>query len=504
MKIATPTQMSQLEQMAYQEGHQEAVFMEEAGSGVGLIVHEFTERFGLEHQVILLCGKGNNAGDTYVAGAHLQLLDYHVHAYQLFPLSECSPLCQQNAQRFSQEGGLITAVNDGDEIPFPEDGVILDGIFGTGFKGDVAEPIKSFIASANNSGLPIIAVDIPSGLNGETGEATGEVIEASQTAFLGLPKLGFFIREGWNKVGKLKHVDFGLPRDLIEEFSTTIEMLSIDFLLPFLPKIIRNRSKYDAGYVVALSGSPGMTGAANLSSMAALRSGAGFVRLMYPEGMQAELASSPWEVVKTAYDPDNEESVLFHLNHASSAFIGPGIGRLPKTRALLREVLSKIKTPCVIDADALTIIAEDRLVIPEGAILTPHHGELHRLLSLETKQPLDLAFLRRCQEYADDKDITLVVKGGPTFILKKGEPIYVNPVGDPGLATAGSGDVLTGLIAGLLAQKVPPHSAACLGVYLHGLAGEAAAEEQTSYCMTSSDLLNFFPEAFTFSMFNLP
>ncbi len=495
--------MSHLEQQAYQEGHQEAVFMEEAGSGVGLIVHEFTERFGLEHQVILLCGKGNNAGDAYVAGVHLQLLDYHVHAYQLFPLSECSPLCQQNAQRFAQDGGLITEVRYGEEIPFPEDGVILDGIFGTGFRGPIEEPIKSFIASANNSGLPIIAIDIPSGLNGETGEATGEVIEASQTAFLGLPKLGFFIRDGWNKVGKLKHVDFGLPRELIEEFSSDVEMLSLDFLLPFLPKMIRNRNKYEAGYVVALSGSPGMPGAANLSSMAALRSGAGIVRLLFPEGMQAELTSSPWELIKTAYNPENEESVLSYLNSASSAFIGPGIGRLPKTRALLKEVLTKIRVPCVIDADALTIIAEDQLAIPEEAILTPHLGELHRLLSLETKQPLDLTFLKLCQEYVDNRNITLVVKGGPTFILKRGEPIYVNPVGDPGLATAGSGDVLTGLIAGLLAQKVSPHGAACLGVYLHGLAGEAAAEEQTSYCLTSSDLLDYFPEAFTFSMFNL-
>lgn len=502
MKVATPSQMAHLETLAYQEGQQEAVFMEEAGSGVGLIVHEFVEKFALEHQAIILAGKGNNAGDSYVAGVHLLHLDYYVHAYQLFPLSECSPLCQQNAQRFLKEGGIITELKYGEEIFFPEDGIILDGIFGTGFKGKIEEPISSIIASANESGLPILAVDIPSGLNGETGIAEGQVVEASQTAFLGLPKTGFFLRDGWNKVGKLRHVDFGLPREIIEEFSTELDMLSIDFLLPLLPKIVRNRNKYEAGYVVGLSGSPGMPGAAMLSSMAVLRCGAGYVRLLHPEGMQAELGNCPWEIVRSSYGPNSGDEILAYMNRASAAYIGPGLGRQSKTKSLLKVLLPRVEVPCVIDGDALSIIAEDNLEIPEGAILTPHLGEMHRLLNLKTRQALDLSFLKVCQNYADEKKVTLVLKGGPTFIFQKDNPIYICPVGDPGMATAGTGDVLTGLITGLLAQGLTPHGAACLGVYLHGLAGEAAAEEKTSYCMTASDLLDFLPEAFTFSMFN--
>lgn len=503
MKIATPDQMAHLESIAYQEGHQEVVFMEEAGSGVGLIIHEFAEKFALEHQVILLCGKGNNAGDAYVAGVHLLHLDYYAHAYQLFPLSECSPLCQQNANRFLKEGGVITELKFDEEIFFPEDGIILDGIFGTGFKGKVEEPISNIIASANASGLPIIAVDIPSGLNGETGIVEGEAIEASQTAFLGLPKIGFFLRDGWNKVGKLRHVDFGLPREIIEEFSTEFEMLSIDYLLPLLPKIVRNRNKYEAGYVVGLSGSPGMPGAAMLSSMAALRSGAGYVRLLHPEGMQVELASCPWEIVRSTYGPNNGDEILAYMNRASAAYIGPGIGKHSKTKSLLKILLPHVEVPCIIDADALSIIAEDNLEIPEGAILTPHLGEMHRLLGLKTKHVLDIPFLKICQNYAEEKKVTLILKGGPTFIFQKDHPVYVCPVGDPGMATAGTGDVLTGVVTGLLAQNLTAHGAACLGVYIHGLAGEEAAEEKTSYCMTASDLLTFLPEAFTFSMFNL-
>lgn len=502
MKVATPEQMAHLERIAYQEGSLESDFMEEAGSGVGLIVHEFAEKFALEHQVVLLAGKGNNAGDAYVAGLHLLHLDYYVHAYQLFPLSDCTPLCQQNASRFVKEGGVITELKFDEEIFFPEDGIILDGIFGTGFRGVVEEPVKSIIASANLSGLPIISVDIPSGLNGETGVAEGECIEASQTAFLGLPKLGFFIRDGWNKVGKLRYVDFGLPREIIDDFATDFEMLSIDFLLPFLPKVVRNRNKYEAGYVVGLSGSPGMPGAAMLSSLAALRSGAGYVRLLHPEGMQAELSSCPWEIVRSPFGPNSGDEILAYMNRASAAYIGPGIGRQSKVKSLLKALLPHVEVPCVLDADALSIIAEDRLEIPEGAILTPHMGEMHRLLGFTTRHILDQAFLKTCKNYAEEKQITLVLKGGPTFIFEKNRPIYICPVGDPGMATAGTGDVLTGMIAGLAAQGLAPLGAACLGVYLHGLAGEEAADEKTSYCMIASDLLKFLPEAFTFSVFN--
>lgn len=498
MKVITPVQMKNLEQEAYRDGASERDFMEEAGSGVGLIVHEFAERFGLERQVILLCGKGNNAGDAYVAGIHLLHLDYHVHAYQLFPLSDCSKLCQENALRFQQEGGLISTLGYDDEIPYPLDGLIIDGIFGTGFQGEVEEPISSYIQKANDSGLPIIAVDIPSGLNGETGEIQGPVIIAAETAFLGLPKQGFFLKEGWNAVGKLRHVDFGLGEEYIEEISGSFEMLIDEMMLPLLPSFKRSRNKYEAGYVVGLAGSPGMPGAAILSSFAALRGGAGIVRLLHPEGMESELAAAPYELIKTPYNPDKPGEVLEWMKKASSLFFGPGLGKLHPIEKLFLQILPHIKRPCVIDADALNIIAEQKVQIPEGAILTPHTGEMNRLLGLKTSPPLDTHFLEKCQNYAEERNITLVLKGGPTFIFHPLSPIYVSPVGDPGMATAGSGDVLTGLIAALLAQGVKPHDAACLGVYIHGVAGEQAALEMTSYCLVASDLFDFFPAAFAF------
>lgn len=494
MKVVSSSQMSEIESIAYRDGASESDFMEEAGSGVALVVHDYAERHNTDRVVILLCGKGNNGGDAYVAGIHLLHLDYEVFAVQLNPISECSPLCRQNYERFINEGGRQAEVL----TEFPSTGIIVDGIFGTGFHGKVGEPYAALISLANHSGLPIIAIDIPSGLNGETGIAEGEAIIANETAFLGLPKVGFFLDDGWNYVGKLRYVDYGLPKQYIDELQPEFVMLSDDILQPLMPPIKRSRHKYEAGYVVGLAGSPGMPGAAILSSTAALRGGAGIVRLLHPDGMQAELSSSPFELIRFAYHASDVQEILEQLNRAKAVFVGPGMGRTPQVFSLLKKIIPYINVPCVIDADALNFLAEENVPLPQQTVLTPHHGEMMRLLGITQKPELNRDFLKKCQKYAADKKITLVLKGAPTFILQANSPFMVNPTGDPGMATAGSGDVLTGLIAGLLAQGMTPKDAACLAVFLHGIAGEHAAEELTSYGVCASDIIYHFPEAFKF------
>jgi ADP-dependent NAD(P)H-hydrate dehydratase / NAD(P)H-hydrate epimerase len=495
MKVVSPKQMTHLESLAYRDGALESDFMEEAGSGVALVIHDYIERNQLDHHILLLCGKGNNGGDAYVAGIHLLHLEYEVHALQLSSIQTASRLCQENYHRFLLEGGRVQDLAVEGNYVFPLKGLIVDGVFGTGFHGDMAESYTSIIKKANESGLPIIAVDIPSGLNGETGEVGEVAIKAVETAFLSLPKTGFFFLNGWNYVGKLHHVDIGLSYEYIEESESDLIMLSKDVLSPFLPPIIRNRHKYQRGFVVGLAGSPGMPGAGLMSSAAALRGGAGIVKLLHPKGMEQELASSQAELIKVAYDFENINSVVENLNKASAVFLGPGLGVNENTKKLLLYVLPRLNKPCVIDADALTILAEEKIPFPRETVLTPHIGEMLRLLKCD-KQPLDKKFLKICQEYAEDKRVTLVLKGGPTFVFQRDEIISVNPVGDPGMATAGSGDVLTGLIAALLAQGLTTYQAACLGVYIHGLAGECAAFELTSYCVNASDILYYFPEGF--------
>lgn len=492
MKIVTSREMSAIEAQAYRDGASEEDFMEEAGTGVALVVHDYAETYDLPRIVILLCGKGNNGGDAYVAGCHLMTLDYEVFALQVTPIEECSRLCKSNYERFIYEGGNLIDIH----ATFPPQGIIVDGLFGTGFHGNLPKEYAAVVAKANKSRLPIIAIDIPSGLNGETGEVgiTGAII-ARETAFLELPKLGFFLKEGWNHVGNLRHVHFGLAQQYIDAHTSSLEMLTSEILAPIMPIIKRNRHKYQAGAVVGLAGSPGMPGAALLSSSAALRSGAGLVRLLHPDGMQAELASSPYELIRVPYDRDHPQEIIDNLNRASAVFVGPGIGRTPEIHQLLRNVLPHIQKPCVIDADALTILSQEDITLPHQTVLTPHLGELMRLLGITTTPLLTLDFLNTCRTFAMKKHVTLVLKGAPTFIMAAEGPIYVNPTGDPGMATAGSGDVLTGIIAGLLAQGMPPKEAAALGVFIHGLAGEYAAEEYTSYGVIASDIIYYLSDA---------
>ncbi len=498
MKVVSAHQMAYIESLACRDGASESEFMEEAGTGIALAVNDFIDSRGLDHEIILLCGKGNNAGDAYIAGLHLIKLGYEVTAYQIAPINNCSSLCQQGHYRFVSEGGSARELTYIEDFSFPTNGIIIDGIFGTGFSGEVKDPYFSIIKKANESKLPIIAIDTPSGLNGDTGEVHDIAIVAAATTFLGLPKTGFFLKQGWSHVGKLLYIDFGLPKEYVEETEFDFIMLSTDIVKPLLPPIKNNWHKYERGYVIGLAGSPGMPGAAVLSSWSALNGGAGIVRLLYPEGMETELSAIPYELIKTSYNHENYDEIVNLLNEASAFFIGPGLGRKNTTKILLQKILPHLIKPCVIDADALTLIADSDIKFPEKTILTPHKGEMQRLLKSEKIQNIDSEFLKTCQKYSEDNKITLILKGGTTFIFHPDKPIMVNARGDPGMATAGSGDVLTGLLTALLAQGMIPHEAAILGVYLHAIAGEFAAYDKSSYCITAGDIIDRFPEAFLF------
>lgn len=500
MTIVTSKEMASIEKMAYAAGMDEEVFMESAGEGVAFHASDYIELHELPAEVLLLCGKGNNGGDAYVAGSYLLSMEYEVTALQIVPIDQTSPLCKKNHHRFAVEGGIVWDGSEPIEQLFLQhEGLIIDGLFGTGFKGTVQEPFASIIDLANRSGRPILSIDIPSGLNGTNGTVEGEVVLATETCYLGLPKRGFFIGEGWDCLGKLRHVDFGLPKEYTDKAKGDMSMLTADFLRPLLPKVRRSRHKYQAGYVVALAGSKSMAGAGHLCGKAALHSGAGIVRLFYQKGKEPASCCVVPELIHTILEEQEIEPFLHELQRASSVLIGPGIGTDEMVKELLKKLLPEINKPCVIDADALTILAEEKeLALPPHTILTPHKGELKRLLGLEHIEEITSELLLQCQRYCEQKKTTLILKGGPTFIFHPGKDIAVCATGDPGMATAGSGDVLTGILAALLAQGMPTQHAAMMGCYLHGLAGEHAAATYTSYCMTASDIIDFLPEAFNF------
>jgi hydroxyethylthiazole kinase-like uncharacterized protein yjeF len=495
MKVVSAKGMSDLESRAYQQGCQERDFMENAGRGIALAAQEFINSRRLPHCVWLLCGKGNNGGDAFVAGRYLLEAGYQVMAIQPNELDHCSPLCRENGRLFLEKQGKI----DRQLESFGTVGIILDGLFGTGFKGRVQDPYATLIDAANQSGLPILAIDIPSGLEGSTGQVNGSVIHATETIFLGLPKTGFFLEEGWNVVGKLRGVDFGLPKSIVDEAPADFHLITQEKMAGLLPPIKRNRYKYQAGYVIGLAGSATMPGAALLSSLAAFRGGSGMVRLLYPNGMEAQLSSSPYELIKIPYSYEKPQEVSELMQKATATFVGPGLGRGEQISKLLKYVLPNLENPCVIDADALTLFADQGFKLPTQAIFTPHTGEMQRLLNTTSRLVLNLDLLQTCQRYSEENNITLLLKGAPTFIFHPKTPIFVNPSGDPGMATAGSGDVLTGLLASLLSQGLDCHNAALLGVYLHGLSGEWASKSRgTSYGMMATDLIAHFASAYSF------
>lgn len=476
-KVITAHEMTRIEQMAYANGASPGLFMENAGKSIA----EVLSFLNLADQVFLLVGKGNNGGDAYAAGCELLNSGFSVEAWHVYPLEECSALCQEQHDRFTEGGGIVHY----DEVPFPEEGIILDGLVGTGFEGAAEGVLAQAISFANNAQLPIVAIDIPSGLNGTTGEVATVAIHALMTIYLGLPKLGFFIGSGWNHVGELVHADFGMDPEYLAAAHPVAHLLHDGNLE--LPTIRRSRHKYEAGYVLGVAGSPGMAGSASLSSLATLRAGAGIVRLFHPEGLEKELVAAPYEIIK---EPFHIDRFLVEAKRAKALFVGPGMGRTDDKKQLLQILLATITLPTVVDGDALFLLSENpHWRLPDACILTPHHKEMERLLSKVPTLPL-------CQEFVEQKKVTLVLKGGPTVIFHPGELPLIVTHGDPGMATAGSGDVLTGILAGLLAQGCNTYDAATLGTMLHGLAGEQAAIDKTSYCLIASDILDYLHKAY--------
>lgn len=496
LKVVSAYEMAQIEAAAYAEGASEQTFVENAGKAIAKVVENFIEDFDLPKIVTLLAGKGNNGADAYSAGTQLIERGFKVTAIHLYPLDNCAPLCKLMYEKFRSQGGIVRHIDAEGFSLFEPEGIILDGLVGTGFKGKAERELALAIENANRSGRPILAIDIPSGLNGTTGVVETVAIKATETIFLGLAKSGFFLKEGWDHVGVLRHADFGLGQKYIAEAKAVGFLLNESALPQQFPSIKRTRHKYEAGYVLAIAGSSGMPGAALLCSYAALRSGAGMVRLFHPCGMEAELSGAPYELIRQGWNGKDLHLICNEAKRAKAMLIGPGIGRTKHAKKMLQSILCNIDLPMVIDADALFFLSEDSSwKLPKGSVLTPHRGEMGLLLPSNKE---DKPYHSLCQEFAERNDVTLVLKGAPTFVFHPGTVPLILTRGDPGMATAGSGDVLTGVIAALIAQGFSPRNAAAVGVYLHGVSGETAARALTSYCMAASDLIDFLPEAFSF------
>lgn len=493
-KVVLASDMARAEAESYQEGASEETFMHAAGEAVALSTAEYITKNHLEKHVTLLIGKGNNGGDAFVAGLLLMEKGYEVEALTVFDLEDCSPLNQVQAAHFQNSGGSIRKIDAEENIHFSQKGVILDGLLGTGFKGSIKGALLTVIRAVNRSKIPVVSIDIPSGVNGNTGHVNPEAITAKKTIALGLFKAGCFLLDGYRHLGDYEVKSFGLAPKYTQPIQAIGYLIDESQVASVLPPIQKDRHKYQAGYVVGISGSKGMGGAAKLASLAALRSGAGIVRLFYSEEMEEEMQNSALELIREPWDLHDLSSIQNELKRAKAVFIGPGLGRKEEISKLLRKILPEIKVASVIDADGLFFLAEHpQTTIDAPVIITPHHKEMARLLGQEK---LGEDFLEKCQTFADAKQWLIVLKGAPTFVFEPGKDPIIIAHGDPGMATAGTGDVLTGVIAALLAQGLQPNEAACLGVYLHAVAGEIAAVDLGSYSIIASDLIEYLPDSF--------
>ncbi len=452
--------MKQIETLAYTAGYKDADFMEAAGRAVAEEAYTRGSRF------TIVCGKGNNAGDGLVAARYLVQKGLEVEVILLF--TEGSPLFEKQLVAYQALGASCRHINSAEEVRFKD--VIIVALFGTGFVGELAGLPLKVVQKINEIKAFVIAVDIPAGLNGETGEVLSDALKADITVTLGLPKTGLF--QGYEYTGDIKVVSFGLPDFCIEKAVASYELFEGSVLFP---ERKRTWHKYERGYVLALAGSEGMMGAAALSTEAALRSGAGIIKLLIHKKDASLLLYLKPEVLAAFLEDSMQQEWL----RASALLVGPGMGR--QSNQDLLSLLNLGEKPLVLDADALWWLSLKTFKPPKGAILTPHRGEMARI----GQDP---------QTFANENDIIIVLKGAPTIIYAK-DKIPLIMLGAPSvMATAGSGDVLTGIIASFLAQKLAPYQAAITAVAIHSLAGQIAFEEK-GFGALASDFIEAIPAA---------
>ncbi len=505
--VFTPEQMRELDRRTIEDlGLPGMVLMELAACGAA----EHCEKLLDDVQgadVLVFCGPGNNGGDGYAVARRLFNLYAHPVVYLLADRDRIKGDALQNLQVYERLGGRVVDVSSSDQLAeLPPADLIVDAIMGTGLHGAVKGIYADAINAINEHDAPVLAVDIPSGVNGATGAVEGPVVFADVTATFGGLKAGLVLAPGLDYTGKVEVVDIQIPPEFMKDSDTDLYLMDEIDIHHILPHRRRSAYKGDAGYVLVVAGSRGMSGAAALTAGACLRAGAGMVKAATPESVQLTLAGHHPEVMTIPLPendagsmiPESEEVLKDAKEWAAVLAFGPGLTQHPDTVAWVQHQVETVKKPMVIDADGLNALAQKPELLQKlnpDIILTPHIGEFARLTGLSVKEISRdrVAILRK---YANEWNAVLLLKGVPTLVTGPGVPVYALMVGNPGMATAGMGDVLTGTIAGLLAQGVFPVMAAVAGTALHGMAGDLAVEEIGSTGLMAGDVMQRLPLAF--------
>ena len=535
MKVVTAAEMRRIDQDTIEGiGIPGIVLMETAGSA---IVHAIEQHYPTCQRIGIFAGKGNNGGDGIVIARQLAHIGRDVFLFLVSPQESFTGEAHINlqiAKRLTASFGNLQAAPKGglriEEIPTdialePDASrdndtslnhiasceLLVDAIFGTGLRGAVRSPIASIINVINSLPIPVLSVDLPSGLDADTGQPLGTCVQADRTVTIGLPKRGLLIHPGAELAGKLEVVDIGFPEQVVDAQGIKVNWTTATQASQWVPPRPPASHKGSYGRVLVVAGSTGMTGAAALASEAALRAGAGLVTLATPkhlnpilEGLLPEVMTLPLPETEAGSLTVSATSAILEFAEKTKSVlaIGPGLSQHPETVSLVHQLIREnqeqgLGLRMVIDADGLNALAQDRNILSlldRETVLTPHPGEMARLTGASVST-LEKDRIHTAQQFASEHSLTLVFKGAPTVSADANGEVWINSTGNPGMSTGGMGDVLTGVIAGLMAQGIASERAAALGVYLHGLAGDMVAERLGMHGLIASDVLKAVPQA---------
>lgn len=462
----------------------------------------FTNWFALKFplpqpSVHVLCGKGNNGGDGLAIARLLSERGYSVNVYIIEAFERSTPDFKTNLQRLSTLAHVpVRSVQTADDLPvFGAEELLIDAIVGSGLQAPLQGVLKGLVEYINECGNRVIAVDLPTGLNGD-GPTEGVCIYAQYTFSFETPRLAFFFAENYHRVGEFAYASIGLDANFIQNQSTPYHYIDQSLITSFLKKREKFAHKGVFGHALLIAGSYGKMGAAILATKACLRVGVGLATVHIPTcGYDVMQTAVPEAMVSLDEDPYIFTRV-YDLYKYSVLAIGCGLSTKNKTRNALCYVLKNIETPTILDADALNILAQspDWLeYIPPGSILTPHAKEFERLFG---KIERDFERNEVQRQKSQELGVYIILKGANTCITTPQGECYFNSTGNPGMGTAGSGDVLTGILAGLLAQGYTELQSCLLGVFLHGLAGDLAAQALSQEALMAGDILDYMGKAF--------
>ncbi len=513
MKLATPSQMKAIDGYAIKTlGIPGVVLMENAA----LKVVEQAEKIlggASGKQVLLIAGKGNNGGDAFAVARHLYCRDVRVMVCLLAEKASVTGDARINLDILDRMNIKVAEIPDEARLgkylirsnDFKNSDLIIDGIFGTGFRGAVEGVVDKIVGMINRSGLPVLSIDIPSGLHGETGMVQTSCVEADVTVTFCLPKTGLVTGVGSEYTGELVTVDIGIPAEAVEHARIRTELVEGGQFCNIFKKRRSTTNKGNYGKALIITGSAGMTGSGCLCARAAMRTGAGLVYTGVPSTLAGIYSSSLTEPIVIPLEDTGTgrlsetciPRILGILDTMDVVAIGPGLSLDRGIPKIVAAVIRESRKTVVLDADALNAISSDLYVLKERkaeVIITPHPGEMARLAGISVKEVQDDR-IGVAVAFAAKWGVITVLKGSGTVTASPDGRVFVNSSGNPGMATGGSGDVLAGIIASLAGQGVNSTEAAAAGAYLHGLAGDLAALEKGQHAMIAGDIIESLPKA---------